>query len=277
VTDYTPYYPPRCGLRVEWYAANSGFHEIPPGYGLRGELQKKSTSCPARVRVRICTRQSATQNANTAVRKAVARSASRSRRPSANRTTFQPGSPPLPPPGKNNLPPNDGNAPDAPASGAPSPRSSSKKNADHATAHVTRALYEQNTASEELPQGDSTTNSLPAPLESRRLLPVSRRFLRWHGAMPANWPDERGLFRSASPSGQRVARIMVRLWRTRRIYSGNDSEFTRLSPATIISATTLASAVGKTTCSAATTSFGSAVTCTSARCSRRAAAPEKRE
>src|SRR3954453_16798102 len=34
VTDYTPYYPPRCGLRVEWYAANSGFHEIPPGYGL---------------------------------------------------------------------------------------------------------------------------------------------------------------------------------------------------------------------------------------------------
>lgn len=34
VTDYSPYYPPRCGLRVEWYAANSGFHAIPPGYGL---------------------------------------------------------------------------------------------------------------------------------------------------------------------------------------------------------------------------------------------------
>jgi hypothetical protein len=34
VTDFTPYYPPRCGLRVEWYAANPGFHEIPPGYGL---------------------------------------------------------------------------------------------------------------------------------------------------------------------------------------------------------------------------------------------------
>lgn len=34
VTDFTPYYPPRCGLRVEWYAANAGFHEIPPGYGL---------------------------------------------------------------------------------------------------------------------------------------------------------------------------------------------------------------------------------------------------
>jgi hypothetical protein len=34
VTDYNPYYPPRCGLRVEWYAVNQGFHEIPPGYGL---------------------------------------------------------------------------------------------------------------------------------------------------------------------------------------------------------------------------------------------------
>lgn len=34
VTDFTPYYPPRCGLQVEWYAANPGFHPIPPGYGL---------------------------------------------------------------------------------------------------------------------------------------------------------------------------------------------------------------------------------------------------
>jgi hypothetical protein len=34
VTDYTPYYPPRMGMQVEWYAANPGFHPIPPGYGL---------------------------------------------------------------------------------------------------------------------------------------------------------------------------------------------------------------------------------------------------
>jgi hypothetical protein len=34
VTDYTPYYPPRMGLHVEWYAANPCFHPIPPGYGL---------------------------------------------------------------------------------------------------------------------------------------------------------------------------------------------------------------------------------------------------
>jgi hypothetical protein len=34
VTDYSPYYPPRCGLKVQWWAANPCFHPIPPGYGL---------------------------------------------------------------------------------------------------------------------------------------------------------------------------------------------------------------------------------------------------
>ncbi len=34
VTDYSPYYPPRLGLAVDWYAVNPNFHPIPPGYGL---------------------------------------------------------------------------------------------------------------------------------------------------------------------------------------------------------------------------------------------------
>ena len=34
VTDFTPYYPPRCGMRIDWFAANAGFHPIPAGYGL---------------------------------------------------------------------------------------------------------------------------------------------------------------------------------------------------------------------------------------------------
>ena len=34
VTDFTPYYPPRCAMKVEWYSANPCFHPIPPGYGL---------------------------------------------------------------------------------------------------------------------------------------------------------------------------------------------------------------------------------------------------
>lgn len=34
VTEYSPYYPPRLAMSVDWYAANPGFHPIPSGYGL---------------------------------------------------------------------------------------------------------------------------------------------------------------------------------------------------------------------------------------------------
>lgn len=34
VTEYSPYYPPRMGLAVDWYAANPSFHPVPSGYGL---------------------------------------------------------------------------------------------------------------------------------------------------------------------------------------------------------------------------------------------------
>ncbi len=34
VTDFTSYYPPRMSMKVNWYAANPGFHPILPGYGL---------------------------------------------------------------------------------------------------------------------------------------------------------------------------------------------------------------------------------------------------
>lgn len=41
ITDYTPYYPPRCGLDIEWYAANPGYHPIPAGYGLPWGTQEE--------------------------------------------------------------------------------------------------------------------------------------------------------------------------------------------------------------------------------------------
>ena len=34
ITDYSPYYPPKIGLAINWYAANPCFHPIPAGYGL---------------------------------------------------------------------------------------------------------------------------------------------------------------------------------------------------------------------------------------------------
>ncbi len=34
VTDFEAYYPPRMSMKVNWYAANPGFHPVHPGYGL---------------------------------------------------------------------------------------------------------------------------------------------------------------------------------------------------------------------------------------------------
>lgn len=48
VTDFSPYYPQRCGLQVEWYAANPCFHPIPPGYGLPwGTPKERRLPAPA--------------------------------------------------------------------------------------------------------------------------------------------------------------------------------------------------------------------------------------
>lgn len=34
VIDYSAYYPPRMSMKVNWYAANPGYHPVLPGYGL---------------------------------------------------------------------------------------------------------------------------------------------------------------------------------------------------------------------------------------------------
>lgn len=48
VTDFDTYYPPRMALTVNWYAANEGFHAIPPGYGLPWGTENQD-KVPARI------------------------------------------------------------------------------------------------------------------------------------------------------------------------------------------------------------------------------------
>ena len=50
ITDYDAYYPPRMALKVNWYAANPGFHPIPVGYGLPWGT-KKEKNIPEWVRL----------------------------------------------------------------------------------------------------------------------------------------------------------------------------------------------------------------------------------
>lgn len=48
ITDFDPYYPPRMALTVHWYAANEGFHPIPPGYGMPWGTEHEK-EIPARI------------------------------------------------------------------------------------------------------------------------------------------------------------------------------------------------------------------------------------
>ena len=110
VTDYTPYYPPRCGMRVEWYAANSGFHEIPPGYGLPwGTPEEEYIPAPLVFESEFALAKAQLEDTNAAVRKAIARSAGASRcRVQQTEPAFRPGGLPLPPPAKDSPPSNNG-------------------------------------------------------------------------------------------------------------------------------------------------------------------------
>jgi hypothetical protein len=233
VTDYTPYYPPRCGMRVEWYAANSGFHEIPPGYGLPwGTPEEEYIPAPLVFESEFALAKAQLKTQTPLCQKPSLEPPGTAAEGQQTEPVLPRNSPPLPPPGKDAPPGKDGKAPNAPASAAPSTKSASKKKTGHENAHAIHAIYQENVASEELPPGnspgDSTQNSLLAPLgPDSAAAGVTTASFGAHGAMPANWPDERG-FIPPPPSPQpppccpHNGPVMTHT----RIYSGNDSEFT---------------------------------------------------
>jgi hypothetical protein len=188
VTDYMPYYPPRCGLRVEWYAANAGFHEIPPGYGLPwGTPEEEYIPAPLVFESEF----------------ALAKAQLETQTPACEKPSLAP----------------------------PSSESAPSKKADNGNAHAIRAHYEEPAGSEELPAGDSTPSNPATAAESDSAaagdMIDSFGVNGAAGALPANWPDERG-FIPPPPSPERPpccphnGPVMTHT----RIYHGNDSEFT---------------------------------------------------
>jgi len=237
VTDYTPYYPPRCGLRVEWYAANPGFHEIPPGYGLPwGTSDEEYIPAPL-----VFESEFALAKAQLATQSPACES------PSLD----PPGQPAGPEPprlpgigydlpaskdgnkdrresGKGGGENNNGGSPQSQPSNTAPPAAPAKKNAKRENAHAIHAMYEQPVASEDLPQGDSNASSALPPVQSETAAAGGMTAsIGAHGNLPANWPDERG-FIPPPPSPGRPpccphnGPVMAHT----RIYHGNDSEFT---------------------------------------------------
>jgi hypothetical protein len=226
VTDYSPYYPPRCGLRVEWYAANTGFHEIPPGYGLPwGTPEEEYIPAPLVFESEF----------------ALAKAQLATQTPMCEPSVM--GAPILPP--QNNLPmefPGTSGAlssgtdagtggtqkQDMPAQGGDSKKPSArvKKRGDSST--IARAAFEQDSAVGEFSASASSESGMSSPMQS---VPVDADGTTGatlaHGQLPPGWPDERG-FIPPPPSPVRPTccpnngPVMTHT----RIYRGADAEFT---------------------------------------------------
>jgi hypothetical protein len=237
VTDFSPFYPPRCGMRVEWYAANPGFHEIPPGYGLPwGTPEEEFIPAPLvfEAEMALAKAQLATQTpACEAVDDATSSSA-----PIA--PPALPGAPPVDSAVSSAVGVGDSGATEEETNSRTAPADPSRETDNGATddsaddtppddsepAHESAAQYE-----EELPPGASSDDtsllpSQPAPSAAAATID-SIGVAAPHVALPPDWPDERG-FIPPPPSPVRPSccpnsgPIMTHT----RIYHGTDSEFT---------------------------------------------------
>jgi hypothetical protein len=230
VTDYNPYYPPRCGMRVEWYSVNTGFHEIPPGYGLPwGTPEEEYIPAPLvfEAEMALARAQLTTQTPDCGVPVEPAPL------PQIGPSLMTPMTP-LPAPAGPNEPaaqPEDAQPEELPAqedADAP-PAATDDTGAGGGEAREstddTTALYE-----EEISPGDAGTES-GAPSTALQTDPsaVAGRTgaIAAAATLPPNWPDERG-FIPPGPSPVRPPCLPNEgpVMTHTRIYLGNDAEFT---------------------------------------------------
>jgi hypothetical protein len=223
VTDYTPYYPPRCGLRVEWYAANPGFHAIPPGYGLPwGTPEEEFIPQPLvfEAEMALAKAQMATQTPDCpAPPTEHPRPTSTSEHPAL----FMPM--PSSPAPENDRPRGKNGAADASKKTSESPKEAQR---DSETSGVTGTSYEEQITEEELPpgasSGDASLPSLqPAPSDSAATIDAIGR----PGDLPFDWPDESS-FIPLPPSCARPPCVPHHgpVMTHTRIYHGSDGDFT---------------------------------------------------
>lgn len=195
ITDYSPYYPPRCALQVEWYAANPCFHPIPPGYGLPwGTPDEEHIPAPLvyETEFALAKAQMATQTPkqdysilNAATTAPVA----------------APGQTPKQEPGRNK---------------PPAPGSSD------APADTESGLWIEETSYQQPSTDSNDAETKPAKPQDSQAAGVDPEF-----GFPPDWPDPSGLIpppprvapQSCCPSDKPVLRHT-------QIFNGNDSEFT---------------------------------------------------
>jgi hypothetical protein len=230
VTDYSPYYPPRCGLRVEWYAANPGYHEIPPGYGLPwGTPQEEYIPAPLvfEAEMALARAQLATQSP--------ACDAPSSAQSGELMPMQGPNGPQLPTPPQDGAGSAGGNQPGSDNSGngkkeeqLPSPKTGARRLAKKDVRLVSHDVDASgaNTAS-----GANSANMADAdPAPAMPGIPGAfgtTGAIVAGGALPPDWPDERGFIPPGpSPTHPPCIPNNGPIMTHTRLYRGNDSEFT---------------------------------------------------
>ena len=201
VTDFDPYYPPRCGMRVEWYSANAGFHPIPAGYGLpwgTPEEEYIPESLVFEAEMALAREQLATQS------------------PDCPQEQLPVHGPPLPgplapmPPGSfpSLTPPVD----PAPPTDAEAPRGEAEQPGESFVDAEQTAL--------EAPLSSGATTPTPGTTAPGDTAGVA-------GMFPPDWPDARG-FTPPCPSPARPACLPSDspVMTHTRVYHGHDAEFT---------------------------------------------------
>jgi hypothetical protein len=218
VTDYWPYYPPRCGLRVEWYAANRGFHEIPAGYGLPwGTPDEEYIPAPLvfEAEMALAKAQLATQSPNcpTPLPKGPVQ------------LVPVPGSPTLLPPQA----PVDGDTLTPGSGGANGETLPAPDGASNQTPPVTPPAESENKQAsfEEPCPTDVPGPDLPPAMPGNFDPALMTGGIGLGGMLPPGWPDERG-FIPPPPSPVRPPCIENDgpVMTHTRIYLGNSSDFT---------------------------------------------------
>jgi hypothetical protein len=232
VTDYTPYYPPRCGLRVEWYAANAGFHEIPPGYGLPwGTPEEEFIPQPLvfEAEFALAKAQMATQTPDCP--------APPVDEPQRRRLSVEPLEEPKPfPPATSSESPaenppreidNDDTADDTfgDATDAPSDATANGEN-DSENTGVIRIAYDREVTEEELPENPSAGNAPLPPQDELTAEGDTTAAIGAGSALPPGWPDQSNLMPPA-PCAVRPPCVPYNgpVMTHTRIYSGSDADF----------------------------------------------------
>lgn len=231
ITDYDPYYPPRMALKVNWYAANPGFHPIPVGYGLPWGT-KKEKKIPEWIRLES-ERSLAAEQMKSQTPVDDLSDSQGDNRPSAN----APSPAQQQPASESNLEDNPGSNPAPPAPGnlRKNPNNQlptgEQNDASNGSANEARISNRVALAKIELPTLKQSDDSVKPAVDEQLVYSEEQDEMLANAEtedLPANWPDPQGFIPPRPNPKPPEMRVQFEpIISHMRTYNGNDEDFTQ--------------------------------------------------